>query len=306
MTEAPTQVDTGAGVVMGTVGYMSPEQVRGQAADHRSDIFSFGCILYEMISGQRAFKGDSSVETMNAILKEEPPEISQTRHDLPPGLERVVQHCLEKSPDERFQSARDLAFQIDALSSPSATTTGGTRLGAAPRALEDPPRDRRRDPARGTRRRRPRGPHDAPFPAPVTYSQITFRQGIISSARFTPDRETVVYGAAWEGSPTEIFTARPGAPESRSLGLPSADVLSISASGEMAILLDAQYTVGFQRSGTLARAPGGRCPAAGPRERARRRLDARRIGACRRADGGGALSSRVSGWQGSLRDHTSG
>jgi Tol biopolymer transport system component len=255
MTEAPTQVDTGAGVVMGTVGYMSPEQVRGQAADHRSDIFSFGCILYEMISGQRAFKGDSSVETMNAILKEEPPEISQTRHDLPPGLERVVQHCLEKSPDERFQSARDLAFQIDALSSPSATTTGGTRLGAAPRALRTRPVIAAAILLVALAAGVLAGRMTLRSPAPVTYSQITFRQGIISSARFTPDRETVVYGAAWEGSPTEIFTARPGAPESRSLGLPSADVLSISASGEMAILLDAQYTVGFQRSGTLARAP---------------------------------------------------
>ena len=113
---------------------MSPEQVRGQTADHRSDIFSFGCVLYEMVSGRRAFQRDSSVETMNAILKEDPPEVSQTRQDLPPGLERVVQHCLEKSPDERFQSARDLAFQLDALSSPSAAMAGGSRFAAAPRA----------------------------------------------------------------------------------------------------------------------------------------------------------------------------
>ncbi len=255
MTEAPTQVETGAGVVMGTVGYMSPEQVRGQAADHRSDIFSFGCILYEMISGQRAFKGDSSVETMNAILKEEPPEISQTRHDLPPGLERVVQHCLEKSPDERFQSARDLAFQIDALSSPSATTTGGTKLHAAPRALRTRPMVAAAVVLLALAAGVVAGRMTLRSPAPVTYSQLTFRQGNISSGRFTSDQETVVYGAAWEGSPTEIFTARPGAPESRSLGLPSADVLSVSASGEMAILLDARYTVGFQRTGTLARAP---------------------------------------------------
>jgi Tol biopolymer transport system component len=91
--------------------------------------------------------------------------------------------------------------------------------------------------------------------SPVDYSQLTFRQGTISSARFTPDGEMVVYGAAWEGNPTELFTARPGAPESRSLGLPSAEVLAVSTSGEMAILLDAKFTFGFQRSGTLARAP---------------------------------------------------
>jgi Tol biopolymer transport system component len=93
------------------------------------------------------------------------------------------------------------------------------------------------------------------IPAPVEYNQLTFRQGTVSSGRFTPDGESVVYAAAWEGNPTELFTARPGAPESRTLGLPTAEVLSVSASGEMAILLDARYTLGFQRSGTLARAP---------------------------------------------------
>ena len=254
MTEAPTQVETGAGVVMGTVGYMSPEQVRGQPADHRSDIFSFGCILYEMISGQRAFKGESSVETMNAILKEEPPEISQTRHDLPPGLERVVQHCLEKSPDERFQSSRDLAFQIDALSSLAGTMTGGTKL-AAPRARKTRPIVAAAIVLLALAAGVVAGRMTLRPPAPAEYSQITFRQGTISSGRFTPDGATVVYGAAWDGNPTELFTARPGAPESRTLGLPSADVLSVSAAGEMAILIDATFTMGFQRSGTLARAP---------------------------------------------------
>jgi Tol biopolymer transport system component len=255
MTEAPTEVETGAGVVMGTVGYMSPEQVRGQAADHRSDIFSFGCVLYEMISGRRAFQRGSSVETMSAILKEEPPEVSSTRHDLPAGLERIVQHCLEKSPDERFQSARDLAFQIDAVSSPSAATPGGSKPISAPRAWKARPLGAAvvlvLALAAGVAADR----LTLRAPAPVEYSQITFRQGTISSGRFTPDGEMVVYGAAWEGNPTEIFTARPGAPESRSLGLPSADVLSVSTSGEMAILLDAKFTFGFQRSGTLARAP---------------------------------------------------
>jgi Tol biopolymer transport system component len=255
MTEAPTQVETGAGVVMGTAGYMSPEQVRGQAADHRSDIFSFGCILYEMISGRRAFQGESSVETMNAILKEEPPEISRMRQDLPAGLERVVQHCLEKSPDERFQSARDLAFQIDALSSPSGTMAGGTKLAAAPRAWKTRPVVAAAALALALAAGVIAGRMTFGLPAPVDYSQLTFRQGTISSARFTPDGETVVYGAAWEGNPTEIFTTRPGAPESRGLGLPSADVVSVSDSGELAILLDARFTVGFQRSGTLARAP---------------------------------------------------
>src|SRR5499433_3101882 len=116
-TDIPTRrVDTDPGKVMGTVGYMSPEQVRGRAADHRSDIFSLGAILYEMLCGNRAFRRESGVETMNAILKEDPPELSQTNHNVAPALQRVVDHCLEKNPEERFQSARDLAFALEALS----------------------------------------------------------------------------------------------------------------------------------------------------------------------------------------------
>ena len=111
---------TRPGVVMGTVGYMSPEQVRGDIADHRSDIFSFGAVLYEMLGGKRAFAGDSSVETMTAILKAEPPEISPEAK-IPPGLDRIVRHCLEKNPDDRFQSARDLTFALGALSGSEST-----------------------------------------------------------------------------------------------------------------------------------------------------------------------------------------
>src|SRR5207253_5865199 len=106
---APTQMPrTDPGVVMGTVGYMSPEQVRGQDADHRSDIFAFGAILYEMLSGKQAFGGGSMAERMSAILKEEPPEIRRTDGEVPPGLERVMRRCLEKRPEQRFQSASDL------------------------------------------------------------------------------------------------------------------------------------------------------------------------------------------------------
>jgi len=116
-TEAPTAPGgTEPGVVLGTVGYMSPEQVRGQAADHRSDIFAFGAILYEMVTGRRAFRGDSAIETMNAILKDEPPEISASRPGLWPALDRVGRRCLEKSPAERFQSASDLAFALKDVS----------------------------------------------------------------------------------------------------------------------------------------------------------------------------------------------
>jgi len=120
-TDIPTRrVNTGPGVVMGTVGYMSPEQVRGQAVDHRSDIFSFGAILYEMLSGRRAFHGESAADTMSAILKEDPPDLSDTNQNISPALERLVNHCLEKNPESRFHSASDLAFALEAISGSSA------------------------------------------------------------------------------------------------------------------------------------------------------------------------------------------
>ncbi len=119
-TEAPTlMVQTDPGMVIGTVGYMSPEQVRGQTVDTRSDIFSFGAILYEALAGRRAFQGESQVETMNAILKEDPAELSSTNSAIVPRVERVVRRCLEKQPEQRFQSASDLAFAIESLSSTS-------------------------------------------------------------------------------------------------------------------------------------------------------------------------------------------
>jgi Tol biopolymer transport system component len=130
-TEARTeQRGTSPGMVLGTAGYMSPEQVRGEQVDHRSDIFSFGAILYEMLSGRRAFQGDSSVETMNAILREEPPELSGAEINFAPAIDHVVRHCLEKNREERFQSAKDLAFdleRISAISGPLPRGEGGAK-----------------------------------------------------------------------------------------------------------------------------------------------------------------------------------
>ena len=126
--DAPTvQVATDPGVVMGTVGYMSPEQVRGKPADHRSDIFSFGSILYEMVSGKRAFHGDSPADTMSAILKEDPRELAETGRNIPPALQRIVNHCLEKSPGQRFQSAGDVAFNLESLTEISAPSKVGIK-----------------------------------------------------------------------------------------------------------------------------------------------------------------------------------
>jgi eukaryotic-like serine/threonine-protein kinase len=128
-TDLPTRkLNTDPGTVVGTVGYMSPEQVRGQRVDHRSDIFSLGVILYEMLSGKRAFRGDSAIETLNAILKEDPPELSESNSQINPALERVVMHCLEKRPEQRFQSARDVAFALEALSGLSSSRTMAAAL----------------------------------------------------------------------------------------------------------------------------------------------------------------------------------
>ncbi|HSQ23013.1 MAG TPA: protein kinase, partial [Pyrinomonadaceae bacterium] len=132
-TSIPTRrVDTDPGKVMGTVGYMSPEQVKGRAVDHRSDIFSFGAILYEMLSGRRAFHGESPADTMSAILREDPPELSETNHNVSPAIERLVHHCLEKNREARFHSARDLAFALEALSGSAPVSTQTQTINALP------------------------------------------------------------------------------------------------------------------------------------------------------------------------------
>ena len=115
LTSAPPEVLTGEGAVMGSTGYMSPEQVRGERVDQRSDIFSFGAVLYEMVSGQRAFSGPSAADVASSILNREPAELTAANRSVSPALDRIIRHCLEKRPDERFQSARDLGFQLDSL-----------------------------------------------------------------------------------------------------------------------------------------------------------------------------------------------
>ncbi len=251
-TRSPTLArPTDAGTVLGTVGYMSPEQVRGQVVDARSDIFSLGCVVHEMLTGQRAFLRETGAETMTAILRED----AQSLPDgCPPSLARVVERCLEKAPAERFQSARDLAF---ALESATVTAASGRHVTTS---VEAPSRARRLAlPALGilalaalsaaggmllTRQR----PHELP-----TFRQLTYQRGMVHSARFAPDQQAIVYGGAFEGAPVALFSTRPDAIESRSLGLPSADVAGISRSGDMAVLLDRRNVGSWLRVGTLAR-----------------------------------------------------
>ncbi|HEY2796749.1 MAG TPA: protein kinase [Thermoanaerobaculia bacterium] len=258
VTNLPTETrGTEPGVVLGTLGYMSPEQVRGKNADARSDIFSFGAILYEMLSGQRAFRGDTAADTMSAILKEDPPDLSVTNQSISPGLERIIRHCLEKNPERRFQSARDLAFNLGELSGVS-----GTSAATASR------------------------PHSLPWwpiigavalmaafaaghfvwkpPAASTpiFRRLTFRRGNLGTARFAPDGHGVVYGASWEGAPLEIYTTRPEGPESTPIGVKNADLFSVSPSGELAISLRGErFLAGPAGVGTLATVPiGGGAP----------------------------------------------
>ena len=131
--ESTRLAQTERGTVLGTVGYMSPEQARGERADERSDIFSFGCVLYEMVSARRAFTGDSRIETLHAILKENPPDLAASGRDIPPALDRLIMHCLEKAPESRFQNARDLVFALENLTDVSARPTGATPARHGPR-----------------------------------------------------------------------------------------------------------------------------------------------------------------------------
>src|SRR5690349_9914311 len=201
---ATVTAGTGAGLILGTVGYMSPEQVRAQAVDSRTDIFSLGAILYEMLSGTRAFQGETPADTMSAILREEPPPLTATISSVPPALERIVRHCLEKNPYERFQSARDLKFDLSELSSPSLTS--GSGVGAS---LPVPPVTSRRSRtallamAAAVLLVLAAGGGwlaHAPVAPQPTFQRLTFRRGIVSMARFAQDRKTIVYGAAWEGA----------------------------------------------------------------------------------------------------------
>ncbi len=261
---ATVQVNTEPGQVMGTVGYMSPEQVRGKPADHRSDIFSFGSILYEMLSGERAFRGETPADTMSAILKEEPAELSETARHVPPALERMVRHCLEKNPAQRFQSAGDLAFNLEALTETSVVSRTSAQTAIADAATEQKkeaaPRGKLQALAGalvlaalllGAGWWLGRGSGQAPL---AEYQPVTFRPGSIGNARFTPDG-SIVYSAAWDGGASQLYVGRTDDPGSRELGIKDAELLSISKSGELAVRLHSVSLSGWMQAGTLARIP---------------------------------------------------
>ena len=242
---------TKSGAVIGTVAYMSPEQLRSKPVDHRSDIFSVGAILYEMLAGRRAFRGETEVDTMTAVLLENPPEIDLEELRVPESVLQIVRHCLEKEPDNRFQSARDLAFSLDSLSTSSA---GQTRFGGSLRKA----------------RVIPWAVAGALLAATLlllanqwgekqvspTYRRLTFEQGTVYSARFAPDFRAIVYGGAWNDKPLQIFSTVGDSLLAQPLNLTDANLLAISRTGELAVSLHGAHMAHLETvGGTLARTP---------------------------------------------------
>ncbi|HLK62872.1 MAG TPA: protein kinase [Bryobacteraceae bacterium] len=239
------------GMVLGTVGYMSPEQVRAESVDARSDIFSFGCILYEMATARHAFGGKTAADVISAVLKEEPAEISGTGAQVPQALEAIARRCLEKDPAQRFQSAADLAFALRAISSASPSQSGS--LLGAPAV---PKRRKWLVPAAavlGSIAVFAGGfALHARLAVPVVprFHRVTFREGSVSAARFSPDWQDVVYTADWDSGPSRIYQSHPGSPESRDLELSDSRLLAVSSKGDLAILQGPFTPEGL---GTLAR-----------------------------------------------------
>jgi eukaryotic-like serine/threonine-protein kinase len=250
---------TEEGTILGTVAYMSPEQADGKKVDSRSDVFSFGSVLYEMATGQRAFAGGSKLSSLSAVLYKDPQPASQSVADVPPELDRIIGRCLKKDPDRRWQTMADVKVALDELREEMDSSNFG--LASPAPTTRTMPRIRLWAGAGllagillGLGLRISYEQRFTPPAEPPSYRRLTFRRGDVTSAKFAPG-DTVVYSAEWDGAPSTLFSAQPGNREAQPLALPSARVLAISKRGEMAILL------GGGDVGTLARAPfGGGAP----------------------------------------------
>jgi Tol biopolymer transport system component/predicted Ser/Thr protein kinase len=260
-TNLPTAAsETRAGTVMGTVGYMSPEQASGKPVDFRSDQFAVGSIFFEMATGKRAFQRGTQAETLTAIIREDVEPVAQLNTGVPPPFRWIVERCLQKDPEERYASTRDLARDVRSVREhlSEVTVTGETSGAVAPSKAP-----RKRAVMRtvlaitavlaailaGMLLQKQLGRS-----SPPSYQQITFGSGTIRTARFAPDGQTIVYSAAWDGGPLKLFLKHPSSPDSLFLELPSSNLLGISLSGEMAIAVDCRSNHPGLCAGTLARA----------------------------------------------------